>query len=132
VKSEAGHEVEWLTSLPDALAKAKHENKHVLIDFTGSDWCPPCKLLHKQVLTASEFETFASENLVLVELDFPRAKPQSDALKAANQELSQRFNIEGFPTVVMLDGDGKEKGRQVGYGGTDVNTYLSEVKSWMN
>ena len=109
----AGDE-QWLTSLPDALTQAKEEEKLVLLDFTGSDWCSPCKMLHEKVLTQKEFLDHASENLVLVMLDFPRSKEQSPELKAANNELAKKFNIEGYPTLVLLDGEGNELAREVG------------------
>ena len=107
----------WLTDLPQAQAKAKAEKKMVLVDFTGSDWCPPCKALHKNILSSPEFLSYAKDNLVLVEIDFPRTKPQSDALKAANKELSKKHNIEGYPTVIVFDSNGKELLKDVGYDG---------------
>ena len=94
-----GGDEQWLTSLPDALAKAKTDKKLVLLDFTGSDWCPPCKMLHEKVLTQKEFLDHASENLVLVMLDFPRSKPQEAELKEANQELAKKFNIFSEPST---------------------------------
>jgi protein disulfide-isomerase len=117
----------WQTDLPKALAQAKTEKKLVLLDFTGSDWCPPCKNLHKTVLTSEEFNKFAKENLVLVELDFPKSKPQSDELKAANKELSKKYEIRGFPTIIVLDADGKELFKKVGYGGTPAKDYVAEL-----
>ena len=72
--------------------KAKAEKKMVLMDFTGSDWCPPCKALHKNVLTSPEFEAYADKNLVLVEVDFPRTKPQTEELKAANKALAEKYD----------------------------------------
>jgi thiol:disulfide interchange protein len=107
----------WLTDLPKAQAKAKAEKKMVLVDFTGSDWCPPCKALHKNVLSSPEFLSYAKDNLVLVEIDFPRTKPQSDDLKKANKELSKKHNIEGYPTVIVFDSNGKELLKDVGYDG---------------
>ncbi|GDX10016.1 hypothetical protein LBMAG57_17880 [Verrucomicrobiota bacterium] len=93
----------WITDLPKALEQAKTEKKLVLLDFTGSDWCPPCKNLHAKVLTSEEFSKFAKDSLVLVELDFPKAKPQTAELKAANQELSKKYGIRGYPTIIVLD-----------------------------
>src|SRR5438552_12616557 len=90
----AAAEGEWLTDLPKAQAQAKAEKKLVLMDFTGSDWCPPCKALHKNVLTSPEFEAYAKTNLVLVVVDFPRSKSQSEELKKSNDELKDKFNIE--------------------------------------
>src|SRR6266581_5754679 len=70
----AAAEGEWLIDLAKAQAQAKTEKKMVFMDFTGSDWCPPCKALHKNVLTSKEFEAFAKDNLVLVLVDFPTGK----------------------------------------------------------
>ncbi len=118
---------DWKTDLPKALEQAKTEKKMVLLDFTGSDWCPPCKGLHNTVLTSSEFSKFAKDNLVLVELDFPRAKKQSDELKKANEELSKKYGIRGFPTIIVLDADGKELFREVGYSGTSAKDYVAKL-----
>lgn len=121
--AEAG----WMTDFAKAQEQAKAEKKLVFMDFTGSDWCPPCKNLHKTVLVAPEFMAFAKDNLVLVELDFPSKKPQSAELKAANQKLAQRFKVEGYPTVIVLDAEGKELFREVGYGGTPAKAYVAKL-----
>ena len=76
----------WLTDLDAAKAQAVKENKPVLVDFTGSDWCPPCKALHKNVFESAEFAAVASK-YVLVELDYPRKTSQAPELKAKNAEL---------------------------------------------
>ena len=118
----------WLTDFAKAQAKAKAEKKLVLLDFTGSDWCPPCKALHKNVLTSAEFEKYAKENLVLVEVDFPQHKSQPDALKKANAELAKKYGIEGYPTIIVLNAEGKQVFKEVGYGGTDAKTYLAKLE----
>jgi len=102
---------EWLTDLPKAQAQARAENKSLLVNFTGSDWCGWCIRLKKEVFSAPDFATYAEKNLVLVEIDFPRHKAQSPALKAANEALSGKYRIEGFPTVVLLNGQGGPLGR---------------------
>lgn len=107
----------WSDNYKDTLAKAKAEKKLLLAEFTGSDWCPPCKKQAAEVFGAQEFKDFAAKQLVLLQLDFPRSKPLSDGVKAQNNELKTKFGIKGFPTVIMLDGDGKELARWVGYGG---------------
>ena len=117
----------WITDVPKAMEQAKSQKKLVLLDFTGSDWCPPCKNLHKTVLTSEEFSKFAKDNLVLVDLDFPKAKPQSDELKAANKELSKKYGIKGYPTIIVLDADGKELFRKVGYSGTPAAEYVADL-----
>jgi thiol-disulfide isomerase/thioredoxin len=119
---------QWLTSLPDALAQAKADKKLVLLDFTGSDWCPPCKMLHDKVLTQKEFLDHASQNLVLVMLDFPRGKPQTDELKKANQDLSEKFKIRGYPTLVLLDDEGNELAREVGLAHQNPAELIAWVK----
>ncbi|MDB6021778.1 MAG: thioredoxin-like fold [Pedosphaera sp.] len=119
---------EWLTDLPKALAQAKAEHKQVLMEFTGSDWCPPCKALHKNVMTSPEFEAYAQKNLVLVELDFPHAKKQTEELKTANKALAEKYKIEGFPTVIVLDGDGKELSKDVGYSGEQPKVIIEKLE----
>jgi thiol:disulfide interchange protein len=120
---------QWLTDLDKAKAKAKAENKMVLMNFTGSDWCPPCKALHKNVLTTREFVEFAKTNLVLVEVDFPNDKPQSAELKKANQALAKKFEVEGYPTVVVLDSNGKELSKGVGYGGEKAKAFIAKIQA---
>jgi thiol-disulfide isomerase/thioredoxin len=122
----------WLTDLDAAKAQGVKENKPVLVDFTGSDWCPPCKQLHKVVFESPEFAAVASK-YVLVELDYPHAKQQDPALKAKNTELSQRFGITGFPTVLLLDArTGEVFGKTVGFGGTSAKEYLAKLASFKN
>ncbi|MDB6063934.1 MAG: trxA [Pedosphaera sp.] len=119
---------EWLTDLPKALEKAKTEKKLVMMEFTGSDWCPPCKALHKNVMTSPEFEAYASTNLVLVELDFPHKKEQSAELKKSNAALAEKYKIEGYPTVIVLDENGKELSKDVGYGGEKPEQFIEKLK----
>ncbi|HEV2319659.1 MAG TPA: thioredoxin family protein [Verrucomicrobiae bacterium] len=108
-------DLNWLTSLPQAEAQAKDQNKLVLMDFTGSDWCPWCKKLDKDTLTQPRFAEYAQKNLVLVLVDFPRHKQQSDELKSANAALEQKYDIHGFPTLVAVKPDGSVVMTQVGY-----------------
>lgn len=121
-------EGEWLTDLAKAQAKAKAEKKMVLVDFTGSDWCPPCKALYKNVLTSKEFSAFAKDNLVLVEIDFPHNKKQSDEQKKANRELKKKYDVEGYPTVIVFDSEGKELSKKVGYDDETAKEYVAELK----
>jgi protein disulfide-isomerase len=104
----------WLTNFETAQARARSEGKLLLIDFTGSDWCPPCIMLDRQVFSQAEFAEYANQHLVLLEVDFPRTKEQSAEQKAANEKLADRFGIDGFPTVIILDSDGKKIG-ELGY-----------------
>jgi thioredoxin-related protein len=123
-------ELEWLTDLAQAKSLAKTENKLVLMDFTGSDWCPPCKQLKKNVFSSEEFATFAKANLVLVEVDFPRAKKQSAELKKTNQALSDKFAIEAYPTVIVLSPEGKQLSKDTGYGGTSAKDFVAKLEKF--
>jgi thioredoxin-related protein len=118
----------WLTDLPKAQAQAKKENKLVLMDFNGSDWCPPCKALRKNVLSSEAFLEFARKNLVLVDVDFPRQKKQREEVRKANEALSDKFGISVFPTVIVLSSDGKELKRTEGYGGESTKTFIAELE----
>src|SRR5580658_3990001 len=96
----------WITSLPDAKAKAEKEKKLILLDFTGSDWCGWCKKLDAETFSKPEFIDYAKKNLVLVEVDFPNQKPQTDELKAANKALGQKYEVSGYPTLLAMKPDG--------------------------
>ena len=123
-------EATWLTDLPKAQAQAKAENKIVLLDFTGSDWCGWCIKFKKDVLDTPAFQAYAAKNVVLVELDFPRKKAQPDNLKKANAELSKRFKADGFPTLVVLNKDGKEIGRQEGYAEGGPAAFIAKLEKF--
>ena len=107
-------ELQWLTSLPKAQTQAKSEKKLVMMDFTGSDWCGWCIKLNKDVFSTKEFADYAKKNLVLVEVDFPRNKKQSAEQKEANKGLQDKYRIQGYPTIIVLDGNGKQLG-ELGY-----------------
>jgi protein disulfide-isomerase len=117
----------WMTDLAKAQAKAKSEKKMVLMDFNGSDWCPPCRALRKNVLSSPEFIQYAKENLVLVDVDFPRHKTLSEELKKANEQLSEQFKIEAFPTIVVLNSEGKELTKRTGYDGESPKDFIAEL-----
>ena len=120
-------EAQWLTDLPKAQAQAKKENKLVLMDFNGSDWCPPCKALRKTVFSAPDFAAYAKKSLVLVDVDFPRHTTQPAELKKTNQALSEKFTIEVFPTVIVLDGEGKQLKKIAGYDGKSAKEFIAEL-----
>jgi thioredoxin-related protein len=105
----------WLTDVPKAQAQAKNENKLVLMDFTGSDWCEWCQKLDKDTFSQPQFADYARTNLVLVQLDYPMHKEQSDELKDANAALAKKYNIQGYPTLIALKPDGTVVWTQVGY-----------------
>lgn len=95
----------WTTDLEKAFQQAKVEKKSVLVEFTGSDWCPPCIFMRQNVFSKTEFVTEASKNFVLVELDFPNGDP---AMKENNMPYAEKYRIEGFPTVILFTPEGDE------------------------
>jgi len=118
----------WITDYDLALQKAKAGHKYVLIDFTGSDWCIWCQKLHDEVLSQKEFLDFAAENFILVKLDFPKHITQSDELKQQNEALAQQYSIDGYPTIVILNSDGKEINR-AGYQQGGAKPYVQYLRS---
>ena len=123
----------WYTDLDEAKAVAVKENKPLLVDFTGSDWCGYCIKLHAEVFDKPEFEAFA-KNYVLVELDFPNKKPQPAEEKAKNKATQAKFAVSGFPTVLLIDAkSGEAYGRQSGYGpGTGPKAYIEKLSAFKN
>ncbi len=98
----------WSTNLEKAFVKAKAEKKSVLVEFTGSDWCPPCIAMRKNVFSKKDFVDEASKKYILVELDFPKGDKE---LADKNQPLAEKYKIEGFPTVILFNSTGKEFNR---------------------
>lgn len=112
----------WLTDLPAAQAQAKAQGKSVLLFFHGSDWCPTCKELERDVLNSPQFGQFARKSLVLVDVDFPAKRKLDEAQRQANAALKAKFNLsqetaEGFPTVVLLNAEGHTVFQETGYSG---------------
>lgn len=116
----------WETDLSAALKTAKAEKKLVLVDFTGSDWCPWCIKLHNEVFEKTDFTTYVKPKFVLVEIDFPRKATQSDEVKKANKALAAKYSIEGYPTVLVLDDSGKEL-KRLGYQPGGPKPFIEEL-----
>jgi len=116
----------WLTDFKEAKAKAGQLNRPIVALFTGSDWCPPCMRLHKEVITKSEFLDYAAKNVVLLEVDFPMKKKQSEEQKKANHELEEKYGVEGYPTMVVIQPSGKESGK-VDFAGEDAKEFIAKL-----
>jgi thiol:disulfide interchange protein len=114
----------WSTDLEKAFEDAKKQNKPVLVEFTGSDWCPPCIAMRKNVFSKKEFVTAASKNFILVELDFPKGDKE---LKEKNQPYAKEYKIEGFPTVILFDSEGKEFNRFFASQYPDTEKFLAHL-----
>ena len=115
----------WLTDLDEGIKVAKAEKKAILVDFTGSDWCGWCIRLKKEVFDQKEFAV-ATKDFVLVELDYPQKKKQPAEEKAKNKALAEKFGIEGFPTILLLDANG-EPFAQTGYEAGGAVKYLAHL-----
>src|SRR5581483_10161479 len=111
----AAQEAHWYSDYREATAKAKADHKNILMDFTGSDWCPWCIRMDKEVLTTPDFASYADKNLVLMLVDFPQSKQLPQNVQDQNKELQKKYAVEGFPTFVLTDADGKVLGQQEGY-----------------
>lgn len=129
-KSGTSDNLNWEDKLETALQKAKSENKAVLVNFTGSDWCVWCQKLSAEVFSQPEFEDYANENLILVKIDFPEKIEQSVETKMYNNQLAQRFGIEGYPTIFLLKNDGSVALKTGYLPGGPVN-YVSQLKGYL-
>ena len=96
---QAQEELTWHTDMSKAADISIKENKPMFLFFTGSDWCGWCIRLQKEVFKTPEFIKWAKENVVLVELDFPRKNNQSEEVKMQNAQLQQQLQVRGYPTV---------------------------------
>ena len=118
--SQAQENQIWHTDIAKAIAVSKKENKPLFLFFTGSDWCGWCIKLQKEVFKTVEFSNWAKNNVVLVDLDFPRRTPQDPAIQKQNAELQQIFAVQGYPTVWFVKPtlkDGKNNLEQLGSSG---------------
>lgn len=117
----------FLENFEAAKKEASAFKQPIFAFFTGSDWCGWCKKLRGEVLDTKAFEAFAAANLVLLEVDFPHNREQSNALKKQNEALASKYQVEGFPTVCLLDADGKELAR-TGYEEGGAEAYVKHLK----
>ena len=117
----------WSEDFEKSAAQAKAEKKLLVIDFTGSDWCGWCIKLDKEVFSQPEFEEYAKKNLVLVEADFPQTKELAKEVKAQNAKLQAQYKIEGYPTIIVLDSEGK-KVAQLGYMKGGPKAFIAELE----
>jgi thioredoxin-related protein len=120
---EAG---EWETDFEKASRAAKASGKHMLLDFSGSDWCGWCMRLDKEVFSQDTFKDYAKKYLVLVNLDFPRKKKLSEELRKQNDALAKKYRVRGYPTVLLLSPDGKLVGR-TGYQPGGPEAYVKHL-----
>jgi len=118
----------WQTNLEKAIETAKKENKSILVDFTGSDWCGWCIKLKDEVFSQKAFQDFAAASLVLVEIDFPKRKELPEDVAKYNRQLAEKYGIQGFPTIILLDKDGNLVA-QTGYVEGGAENYVTHLKT---
>jgi protein disulfide-isomerase len=93
----------WLTNLNQAIELSNKTKKPIMLFFTGSDWCGWCKRLQAEVFHKPEFSDWASKNVILVEVDFPRRTPLAPELQSQNSQLQQFFQVQGYPTIWFVN-----------------------------
>ena len=121
----------FIEKYDEALQRAEKENKTVFALFTGSDWCPWCVYLEKDVTSQEEFLKEASKKFVLLFLDFPRDKTKvSEKIAEQNRSLAAKYSVRGFPTVLLLDAKGKQVG-QTGYRKGGAKNYVEHLNKML-
>ena len=119
----------WTEDFEAAKQQAAKEGKLILIDFSGSDWCGWCKRMDEEVFTKDRFVREASKKFVLVAIDSPSDKSILSALaRKQNRELAVKYGVRGYPTVVIVDPDGKEVKRHSGYRSGGPNGYMKYLR----
>ncbi len=121
-------EISWISNIEQAVETAGKENRSVLVNFTGSDWCSWCFRLRDEVFTMPAFAEYSSSALVLVEIDFPKKKVLPDDVKRYNEGVLRKYGVRGFPTVILLNGKGEEIAR-TGYVQGGAAVYVEHLKN---
>lgn len=116
----------WLTDFEAAKKLAAERKVPILADFSGSDWCGWCIKLEKEVFSTEEFKSFSKDKLVLLLVDFPNRKKQTEQEVKQNGMLSEKYGIQGFPTVLLLDANGKVLA-QTGYRAGGAKAYIDHL-----
>lgn len=127
--SLGAEEILWNTDVHEAFQSARAQNKPVLIYFTGSDWCPWCRRLDKEILGTPVFAS-ASAGWVLLKADFLRYGFQEESLRNQNERLMQIYGVQGFPMLILTDGKGNELGR-VGYQRTSPEAFVAKLNAFI-
>src|SRR5258706_14988303 len=125
----------WHYNMQEAKQLAQKDRRHILLNFSGSDWCGPCILLRKEILDDPAFLQMADTSLVLVNADFPRKKknqpcPEQQRL---NDQMADQYNSQGqFPLTLLLNADGKVLRRWEGYPSMKPKDFSEEVQEVIN
>lgn len=123
------HAGDYLTDFEEGKKKATAEKKALLVKFTGSDWCPPCIKLQKEVFAKRSFRKGVEKDFVIVVLDYPSKKKLPKAQTAANKKVAEQYKIDSYPTVMLMDSNGKTFKSFSGYNGSGAKTYLAAIRA---
>ncbi len=133
-KEYKAHQEGWMVNLDEAYAESQRTGKPIMANFTGSDWCGWCKKLSAAVFNKDEFKSWADENVVLLELDYPRRFQVPADIKKQNADLQRAFKVRGFPTIWVFDMEKDENSQysinamgKTGYKGT-VREFTSDIE----
>ena len=121
-------ESDWQHDYGKAQEEAKTNHKLLLLNFTGSDWCGWCIKFDKDVLSQPQFKNYAHDNLVLVELDFPRRKSLPVEETKQNRQLAQQYEVLGFPTIVVLNSSGQKVWQFDGYFSGGPEAFIEQLQ----
>ena len=125
----------WLNNLEEAKTTASQKHELIVLNFSGSDWCGPCIRLKKEIFESDVFQSYANDNLVLVNADFPRSKKNqlSKAQVKINEALADKYNPKGiFPLTLLLNADGKVLKTYDGFPGVSPEDFTNEIKKLNN
>jgi len=118
----------WLTDFEEAKKEAAKRDLPILVSFSGSDWCHWCVKLEDEVLSKPEFKKYANDNFILFLADFPKNKKQDAKIKAQNRALAKKYKFGGFPTLMVLDKNGRQVDQKSGYMEGGLEAYLNWLK----
>jgi len=125
--------IHWYFNLDEAQLAARQENKTVVIYFSGSDWCKPCIQLREKIINSQPWITFADQQLIMVQADFPRLKKNQTSREQLkrNEALAEQYNKQGeFPLVVIVDGSGHAIGK-INYHEETPDEFIKQVKAFV-
>ena len=123
---------EWQHNLEDAKKIASSDHKHILLNFSGSDWCGPCIRMRREIFETDVFEKMADTELILVNADFPRNKKNqlSESQQKINDEMADMYNRKGiFPYTLLLDSQGKVLKTWEGFPDESAESFILEIRN---
>ena len=122
--------INWQTNYQSALSEAKSSSKPIVLFFTGSDWCTWCIKLEEEALSTQEFSDAVGDKFIFVKLDFPLSGSQDPQIRSQNKQLQQKYNIHGYPTILLVDPQQEQQIGSTGYrqgGGRAYAEYLQQL-----